>query len=253
MPSPFPGMDPYLEAQESTDFHSRFVSALSDELMPGLRPRYTARIERRVYVESIADSKSIVPDVLVVESGTAASDSQSRQLSSLAAIAPIACPLPIRVEHRETYLVIRDREDQRVVTVIELLSPGNKRAGKGRDVYLEKRTEVLASRTNLVELDLLRGGQRLPMAAPLPPGDYYALVCRSGRASADVYAWSLEHPLPVIPVPLDKSVPDVPLELQRAFQLTYDRAAYQDTVRYSVPLSPPLSEDQSRWLKSVIA
>lgn len=196
MPSPFPGMDPFIEAQEWTDFHSRFINVLSDQLTPGLRPRFTTRIERRVYVE-----------------------------------------------HRESYLVIRNRQDQRVVTVIELLSPANKRPGTGRDVYLEKRSEVLASRTNLIELDFLRGGRRMPMAASLPAGDYFALVCRRGRVNADVYAWPLAHRLPVIPVPLDREVAEVPLDLQLAFETTFERAAYEDTLQYAEALTPPLSPD----------
>lgn len=253
MPSPFPGMDPFIEAQEWTDFHARFINALSDRLTPGLRPRYTTRIERRVYVESVGDKQSIVPDVTITASQRETNPLGSGFESSLGSnvatsIAPVECPLAMPLEHRESYLVIRNRENQRVVTVIELLSPANKRSGTGRDVYLEKRSEVLASRTNLIELDFLRTGQRMPMAAPLPTGDYFALVCRRGRINADVYAWPLAHKLPVIPVPLDRDVAEVPLDLQQVFETTFERAAYEDTLRYSDPLTPPLSEHQQVWL-----
>lgn len=257
MPSPFPGMDPFIEAQEWTDFHSRYINILSDQLTPDLRPRFTTRIERRVYVESVGDKQSIVPDVTITNSqrdtGPADSGFGSSPASSVATtIAPVECPLVMPVEHRESYLVIRNRQDQRVVTVIELLSPANKRSGTGRDVYLEKRSEVLASRTNLIELDFLRGGQRMPMAAPLPTGEYFAIVCRRGRVIADVYAWPLAHRLPVIPVPLDRDVAEVPLDLQQAFETTFERAAYLDTLRYSEPLSPPLSDEQQLWFSKQI-
>jgi hypothetical protein len=251
MPSPFPGMDPYIEAQEWTDFYAAYMAVLREDLTRELRPNYTARIERRVYVESLGAKETIVPDITIVEwTGSAAAPSgvSVAPASPTATIEPVVCPLPQPIEHRESFLVIRNRETQRVVTVIELLSPANKRPGPGRDLYLEKRMEVLASRTNLIELDLLRGGQRLPMAAPLPPGDYLALVCRSRRTSADVYAWRLEHRLPTIPIPLDQGVADVPLDLQLAFDKTFDRAAYNDTLNYTEPLTPELSE-QERNLK----
>lgn len=246
MPSPFPGMDPYIEAQEWTDFHARFISVLGEILAGDLRPHYTARIERRVYVESGGAKESIVPDITIVQSAGSTSSPGKTRLSGspIATIEPVVCPLPQPVEHRESFLVIRNRETQRVVTVIELLSPANKRPGPGRDLYLEKRMEVLASRTNLIELDLLRGGQRMPMAGPLPPGDYFALVCRSRRTDADVYAWRLEQRLPVIPIPLDQGVADVALDLQKAFDLTFDRAAYTDTLNYNEPLTPPLTDQE---------
>lgn len=245
MPSPFPGMDPFIEAQEWTDFHARFISVLGELLAIEIRPRYTARIERRVYVESLGSKDSIVPDITIVQWSDSADSNSGGPLapaSSAATIEPVVCPLPQPIEHRESFLVIRNRENQRVVTVIELLSPANKRPGPGRDLYLENRMEVLGARTNLIELDLLRSGQRMPMAGPLPPGDYYALVCRSRRTNADVYAWRLEHRLPTIPIPLDQGVAEVTLDLQKAFDLTFDRAAYNDTLNYNEPLTPPLSE-----------
>lgn len=250
MPSLFPGMDPFIEVQEWTDFHSRFIAILGEQLTVRLRPRYTARIERRVYVESVGDKELFVPDLTVVDTGkkTFESGAESQSAMQVATVEPIVCPLPQPVEHRESYLIIRNREDERVVTVIELLSSANKRMGPGRDLYLEKRTEVLLSRTNLIELDLLRGGRRMPMAAPLPKGDYFALVCRSGQRNADVYAWTLAHRLPVIPIPLDRNVADVQLDLQKSFDLTFERAAYGDTLRYSELLSPPLTESELKWL-----
>lgn len=135
MPSVFPGMDPFIEGDEWEDFHANIIVGISDALVPFLRPNYLVRIERRVYRE------------------------------------PVGCTLPGPVEVREKYLVIRKLHSAEVVTVIEVLSPSNKRAGsEGREEYLAKREEVLQSRTNLVELDLLRGGARLPTLEPPPEG-----------------------------------------------------------------------------------
>jgi len=142
-----------------------------------------------------------------------------------------------------------------VVTVIETLSPGNKRTGgDGRREYLRKREEVLGSDTHLVELDLLRGGQRLPMLVPLPAGDYYAIVSRGyRRPRAEVYAWTLRDPLPVIPVPLAKGEPDVPLDLKSAVDTVYDRARYDLSLDYTQALVPPLSEEDRKWVEERLA
>ncbi|MGH7199082.1 MAG: DUF4058 family protein, partial [Planctomycetaceae bacterium] len=139
---------------------------------------------------------------------------------------------------------------RKVGTVIEALSPENKRlGGKGRRKYLRKREQVLHSPAHLVELDLLRGGARLPMLDPLPAGDYYAFICRDRRPKAETYAWTLQFPLPVIPIPLADGDPDVPLELQSAFTTVYDRAGYDYTLRYGELLTPPLNSADVEWVR----
>lgn len=205
MPSPFPGMDPFLEFQEWEDFHTRWNIVVSDLLAPRVEPRYIVRVERRAYAE-----------------------------------------LPMPQHRREVYLVIRLRETMEAVTVLETLSPPNKRGGgDGRREYLEKRLAVLQTPSHLVELDLLRGGLRLPMITPLPPADYYAIVSRrERRPSAAVYAWSLRHPLPTIPVPLKAGDSDVPLDLQAAFNIVYDRARYDLSLDYNSDLQLPPDEQE---------
>jgi hypothetical protein len=156
-------------------------------------------------------------------------------------------------EKRESLLYVRDVETQAVVTVIELLSPGNKRPGSdGRKKYLAKRQEILGSMSHLVELDLLRGGKRLPTKQPLPGGDYFAIVSRAKRRPrADVFAWTLRQPLPSIPIPLHASDPDVPLDLQHVFAAVYDRVRYDATVDYDADVSPPLGPNE-QWARSAI-
>jgi len=254
MPSPFPGMDPFIEDQEWPDFHVRFVSALSEALMPFLAPRYVARVERRVYVEHVLEDETrfIRPDVSVLDHD--GPGFQRGASDTTATLEPVVVALPIPEEQREAYLYIRDRETMEVVSIIEVLSPGNKRTGgDGRREYLSKREEVLRSATHLVELDLLRGGDRLPTKRPLPPGDYYALVCRSDRRpNADVYHWTLRARLPTIPIPLARGDRDVFLDLQTVFGTVYERAGYQYSINYGATLDPPLKEADLHWVEEVL-
>ena len=245
MPSPFPGMDPFIEDQEWQDFHSRFNLAISDVLAPGVEPRYVVRVERRVYVEhGLGDDDQVrSADVSVLWSGGEAAVAVAPTIVSGTTLAPVECLLPSPQERRETYLVIREVKSMEIVTIIETLSPSNKRSSSdGREQYLTKRDEILRSKTNLVELDLLRGGKRLPVVG-MPPGDYYAIVSRGHkRPKTDVYAWTLRQPLPPIPVPLKKDEPEVTLDLQQVFSTVYDRARYQLSLNYKTGLSVPLSE-----------
>ncbi len=255
MPSPFPGMDPFLESQEWEDFHTRFNTVISDQLSPRVEPRYIVRVERRVYVESPTDEppKFGRVDVAVLQpAGAVGAAATATEAATM--LEPFECELPMPQEHREAYLVIRLRETMEVVTVLETLSPANKRAGgDGRQEYLEKRETVLQSQAHLVELDLLRVGLRLPTVTPLPPADYYAIVSRRRRRpKAAVYAWRLRDPLPTIPIPLKTGDPDVPLDLQAAFSTVYERARYQLSLNYADELRPPLSEADSEWCRRLL-
>jgi hypothetical protein len=260
MPSPFPGMDPFVEGPVWEDFHTRFMSALGDFLVPLVRPRYVVRIEERAYLEHSPEraAKWIRPDVAIAERPTERQP-QERSGGTGTAVAvaavPVVMTLPMPEYEREHFLTIRERESMEVVTVIEVLSPTNKRPGSdGRREYLGKRETVLLGPAHLVELDLLRGGERLPTVEPLPPADYYAFVSRKPRRpEADVYRWSLRQRLPVINVPLAGNDPDVPLDLQAAFTTVYDRAGYDYSLDYRHPVEPPLSEGDAAWVQECLA
>lgn len=257
MPSPWPGMDPFVEMQEWSDFHARYMTVLSELPTPQVQPRYVVRVENRVYLEQPFDSPDqLVPDVAILQlrSLSAVSPDSKGTAEAAATVTPVECLLPEPEEHREYYLVLRNRESLRIVTLVELLSPANKRPGSaGREQYLGKREEILQSHTNLVELDLLRGGQRLPARTALPVGDYYALVRRGWqRRRASVYAWTLRERMPPIPIPLQQNEPEATLDLQAAFDLTYDRAAYQDSLDYSRPLHPPTRADDADWITALL-
>lgn len=255
MPSPFPGMDPYIESQKWTDFHTRLMTEIGNVLVPRVRPRYEVAVEQRVYVEHTEDvpPRIIVPDVAVWDRDKNDESDGAAAVATVATVAPVLCALPLREEKRETFLTIRVVETRKVVCVVEALSLENKRPGsRGRRKYLRKREQVLHSPAHLVELDLLRGGERLPMLDPLPAADYYALVCRARRLKAEVYGWTLRDRLPVIPIPLAGDDPDVPLNLQDVFSLVYDRAGYDYTLRYDQPLDPALDESGATWTRQVV-
>ena len=256
MPSPFPGMDPFLESQEWEDFHTTFMTVVREVLSPAIEPQYTARVERRIYVEHPLpyedDDRYVISDVAVLNRGNGGFQSQA---AGVAVAEAVECVIPMPQERRETYLLIRERETLEVITVIEVLSPANKRrGGNGRRVYLRKRDEVLSSETHLVELDLLRGGERLPMVTPLPPGDYYATISRRmKRPRVRVTAWTLREPLPTIPIPLKEEDGDVPLDLGKVFATVYDRAHYHLTLNYAALLDPPLSNDDAAWFRELMS
>ena len=258
MKSPFPGMNPFLEQQEWEDFHSRMITALSEAVSPDLGPEYLVRVERRIYVEHVGDQPDTLlrADVAIVAhdhgptfglSGSAMFD------EGHAATATVCELLDIAGEHQETRLTIRDRESMEVVTVIELLSPANKRANSdGRNLYLFKRNECLSSSTHLVEIDLLRAGLRVPLKSQLPPGDYYAFVSRSNtRPKCDVYSWTLANRLPAIPIPLKRGDTDARVALQDVFDLVWQRASYDRSLNYGKTLDPPLSPRELEWLTVV--
>ena len=254
MPSPFPGMDPFIEDQEWEDFHSTFNTVLRESLAPGLEPRYIVRVERRIYVEHGLENDDQVrwADVAVLWSPTQSPVAVAEPAHVGTSLLPVECLLPSPQERRETYLVIRELPSMEIVTVIETLSPANKRSSSdGREQYLAKREEMLQTRTNLVELDLLRGGKRLPVIA-MPAGDYFAIVSRGHRRPrTDVFHWTLRQPLPTIPIPLKKGEPEVPVNLQQVFTTVYDRARYQLSLKYGQSLSVPLPEADTIWLREL--
>jgi hypothetical protein len=250
-------MDPFIESQVWEDFHTRFISGLSDALVPRVRPRYVVRIEERIYIEHETDElpKVIRPDVTVLGREESEALSEGGVATATAVdVTPVLLTLPMPERIRETFLTIRERETMEVVTTIEVLSPANKRPNSdGRREYLSKREAVLLSYTHLVELDLLRGGERLPTIEPLPPADYYAFVCRSQRRlKAEVSAWSLRQPLPPLPIPLSGDDPDVVLDLQAIFNTVYDRAGYDYSLDYRHPIEPPLSDADASWVQQVM-
>jgi hypothetical protein len=245
-------MDPFIEGQEWVDFHHHIIEGNHRVLVPQVRPRYVVRVERRVCVERYVDRppRLMRPDVAVLSRG----DAEPGGVAMAAAVRPVECTLPMPEERSEPPLTIRTRDSLQVITVMEVLSSDNKRPGSdGRREYLAKRNEVLQSSSHLVEIDLLRGGQRMPTVDPLPLGDFYAIVSRSRRRpTAEVYAWTLRQCLPPIGVPLADDDPDVTLDLQAVFTSAYDRAGYDYSLDYDGPTDPALNERDDAWVREVL-
>ena len=154
-------------------------------------------------------------------------------------------------EVKDRWIEIRRKPDWVPVAILELLSPTNK-PGHGYEEYLQKRVSLIARSIHLVELDLLLGGRRLPMARPLPPGDYYAFVSRTERRPlADVYSWSIRDPLPTIPIPLVLPDPDILLDLAPIFAAVYKRSRYDRSIDYQAPLPLPLGTSDRVWAEEL--
>ena len=256
MPSPFPGMDPYLEGSDFWQgFHNRLLTYLADELQPQLPPNYVATVEVRVYIERPMDtngqSGSRVPDLEVIRTGPTKSwGRDSQRVGQFPREGVLDAPdLP---EQREAFVVVRDLPSGELVTSVELLSPANKRRGDGHDQYQRKQRQLAAAGVNLIEIDLLRGGVHtaLPRAQDLrelPSFHYLASVYRSETDQCELFCWSLGDPMPVIQVPLSPEDPELPLELQLLFDLTYDRSSMRRLLSYQGSPEPPLASEEAIW------
>jgi len=250
MPSPFPGMNPYLEAIWH-DFHERFLPAAAAFLVPQVRPRYIVLIDETVYLHDIPqDDLRLIgrPDVSVVR-GEGATTRAAAAAGVLEAPAQVL--LPEQDVESLSYLSILDRESREVVTVIELLSPTNKRPGEHRAQYLAKRSAVRQSDAHLVEIDLLRCGQMMP-AKGRPACTYSVLVSRADhRPQADFWPFGLRDPLPIVPVPLRIGDGDARLDLRAILDRVYDESGYEDYLYRREP-DPPLTGDAAAWARSFL-
>jgi hypothetical protein len=164
--------------------------------------------------------------------------------------AELATIMPVAVPH--VTIEIRDTANRQLVTAIEVLSPTNKR-GDGREEYLAKRRRLLLSSAHLVEIDLLRQGQRVPMEQPLPPAPYFVFSSRSERRPLlDVWPIALGDPLPTVPIPLLEEDPDVPLPLQAALTAIYDAFSYDLAVDYQRPPEVSLPPSETPWADALL-
>ena len=249
MPSPFPGMDPFLEEPRRWGgVHSRLINSISDDLADRVSPDFFVEIEERVYIVTPDEERrqSIVPDVYVV--------SGQREEPSAATAGSITTPTLIEplydVEIRDRYIEIRDTVNRDVVATIEVLSPYITAAGtQGREAFLQKRKTVMSSDVHWVEIDLLRAGQRPPEVSG--KSDYYALLKRGGSSGPfEVWYFDPRDTMPTIAVPLRPPFDDIPLDLQAAFDDVYARGHYAESTDYSGdPPLPHLRPADVAWVE----
>lgn len=250
MKSPFPGMDPFLEdAVGWQDFHTKFLVEMSHAISARVSPNFFVRVEERVYLTEpdFTTRQFYKPDVTVIKSprGTREMTTAYRIITPPVTVEPLFDP-----EIQDRYLEILDAENRQVISTIELLSPINKRRGApGFDDFWRKRREVFESQVHWIEIDLLREGLRPHRLEG--KSDYYALLKRGGQwEKLDVWFFNLRDKMPTIAVPLRPPFDDVPLDLQAAFDVTYERAYYADSVNYSAePPPPPFTEADAAWLQ----
>ncbi len=208
MPSPFPGMDPYLEEPGLwPDVHHGIISYTQELLTRLLRPKYYVRVEERVYLSDESDPgrRVIIPDIRIADRPEwQGGPLPSGGADALAVAESVVVTSLFEEDIHEARLEIIDREQRRVVTVIEVVSPTNKvRGSRGRDSYLQKRAEVFNSPSHMVEIDLLRDGDPLPFQEAAPPHDYLVHVSvRELRPQGRAWPILLPQRLPVVEVPL---------------------------------------------------
>ncbi|MGH8058913.1 MAG: DUF4058 family protein [Candidatus Entotheonellia bacterium] len=246
MPSPFPGMDPYLENPSGwPDVHQRLITYAADSMQPGLRGRYHVRIGVHVYITE--PPQSFYPDVAVLRY-PAQRESGGAGVAVTEADVPTVVAEYLETGPRQPFIEIVHLSSGDVVTILEVLSPSNK-VGVGRQEYVRKQEQILASETHLVEIDLLRAGEHT-IAYPKErlPQQYHYLACiNRARQGWAVYCIPLQRRLPRIGIPLRHPDPDVVLDLQAIFDRCYESGGYDDFIDYRRTPTPSLTPSDAEW------
>ena len=264
MESPFPGMDPFIEgAGIWQDFHQDLASEIRTQLNQQITPGYFAGlIPHMVYdtieIATLPSSPRPRPQIIQPDVGVF---QNSPFPSGRPAVMELDAPssqgkIRLDVQLRWAGVEVRDAKDGTLITAIEILSPVNKRPGhKAQIDYLRKRRDIFRTQVHLIEIDLLRGGERLPLDSDLPEAPYYVFLSREEqRPFIDIWAVQLQSRLPRFPVPLRHPDPDAKLDLDAAVKSVYQRGAYRTRINYRnrVP-APPLSPEQAAWVETLLA
>ena len=253
MPSPFPGMNPWLENPALwRDVHHRLISALADDLAPRVRPRYFVAVETHTYIAVTPDVPlaSRYPDVMVIERGGPAVTT-----AAPAEGAPfLTVELPLKEAVEEGYLEVRLVPTGEVVTVIELLSHTNKQPGRDRETYVQKREAFLDSDLHFVEIDLLRAGPPMPHTERAMGSHYRLFIRRRERpGQARLYPFSVRQSIPTFSLPLLPDDAEPTVDLGGLLNGVYDRAGYDLVIGYDQPPIPVLSAEESAWAAGLLA
>jgi len=258
MASPFLGMDPYLEQPAFwSPFHNRLMIAIANRISPQLRPQYYVEVETRSYMDTPESDLLIgIPDAVVLSSKTSESRKHSAAEASNVAVrtTPQTVTLPVPIEIKERYLEVREVGNDQVITAIEMLSPTNKKKGKGRDDYETKRAAVLSSASHFIEIDLLRSPSPFAILGAREIGEYYILVSRAcHRPKAQFYPFTLRDVLPEFLLPLKEADEGIAVDLQSIFQEVCQQASYDLRIDYTCEAPPPsLSAENQSWVQELI-
>lgn len=223
MPSPFPGMDPYLENPKLWPaFQHQLLACLYQILLPGLVDRYRARVGTRSYVSEMALFTSI-----------------------------------IREQYSEEFIEIRNRTDGKLVTLLEVVSPANKTTPAGRQAYLDARQLAVAQKAGIVEIDLvMQGKPTLTYSRDgLPEYDYAVTVTRTNAPDRyEIYTATLQKRLPKFKLPLAADDRDALLDLQAAFARAYDLGTFANQINYKGPPHPdvPFTPEYRQWAEELL-
>ncbi len=256
MPSPFPGMDPYLEGYLWPDVHHRLATQISRHLAPQIQPHYVARLEISVVEDSAFEAEIGVmyPDVEVVKRRAESSPAPAPG-GGVAVAEPAITTAPLTITIPQVRLAtveIQDVAANQLVTSIEILSPVNKRE-PNLSRYRQKRDRLRAAGVHLLEIDLIRRGTRVWPYPHIPDVAYVIALTRAASDTLSVWPLHLADPLPVLPVPLRAPDQDVRLNLPLILTELYDEAFYHLSLDYSQPPPPPtLSEAELVWLREVV-
>ncbi len=245
MRSPFPAMDPYLENPRVwPGVHHWLIIEIARLLSPQLRPKYRVAVEVRTYEANNTDKSLLVKQ----EETTSNSSTSPVAVLSPPKVEPVTVTLPMLETVKEGYLEIRDVASKEVVTAIEILSPTNKKSGEGRKAYLTKRERVLTTKTHLVEIDLLRSGEPMPILNNDVESDYRILVSRSDRRPlADLYRFNVRDAIPSFYLPLKSGDAEPIIDLQPLLDTVYDLGGFDTAVDYTKEPSPRLSKADAEW------
>jgi hypothetical protein len=257
-------MDSYLETRGLWEgFHNHLVETIYQSIAAVLPRGYTIDTATRTYVVLMGtegkEESLAKPDVVLTEP-TAGKKSRKKKggaavLEADADSESVPMQAFIAEKFEETFVEIYAEHEERVlVTCIEVLSPANKRPDtEGWSQYERKRQAMLLGRANFIEIDLLRGGTRMPMLTPWPDSPYTLLVSRATSAPrCRVWPASFSRRLPVIPVPLTTRDPDLSLDLQPLIDGIYSLGRYDERIDYNQPLSPAFSEADAAQVQAFL-
>jgi hypothetical protein len=236
MPSPFPGMYPYLEPVWSC-FVLPYLVELDHQLIDALSPDYYPLLDSYKVVTLDSSLRFRPTPILIKER---AGDG----------------PEPIYVNHAlphaggVSFIKIQDRAERKTRAVVHLLDPIIKKR-PGRIRYLRWRAKMLKEPISFIEVDLLRKGRRPPMLDPYPAAPYCVMISEPElRPICEVWPIQLRQSLPTIAIRItDKCT--VKLDLQAAFTKAYDTGCFSRILDYKRKPSQPLTPDDEQWINRI--